>query len=181
MLSWHPYPSTYTRHDWLISLQCVFANVSFSFPPWGNTFAVMINQFMMIRLCSRKKNMIFLWLTWLSTECREHCASDVCPWLCIQTMETVNNTKIIFFCNAVDRRSSSWQAFSSTSIWYIKQCTTALSASIIMQCCALKMPRSLHNYETMKAIWKKSRAQALSLAIFGYLNIWSETGEFLST
>lgn len=95
--------------------------------------------------------------------------------------ETVNNTKIILLCNAADRRSSTWQAFSSTSIWYIKQCTTELSASIIMQCCALKMPPSLHNYESTKAIWKESRAHPLSLTIFGCLNIWSERREFVCT
>lgn len=174
-----PLPPTYTRHDCLLSLQCVFANVSFSLPPWGKTFAIIINQFMIIRLCSRKIWYFSSLFCWLRAE--KHCASDVCPWLCIQTMEMVNNTKIILLCNAVDRGSLSWQAFSSTSIWYIKQCTTELSVSIIMQCCALKMPPSLHNYEAMKAIRKKSRAQALSLTIFGYLNIWRETEEFLST
>lgn len=114
-------------------------------------------------------------LAWLRTECREHHALDVCPWLCTQTIETVNNSKIILLCNAADRRSPSWQDFSSTSIWYIKQCTTEFSASIIMQCCALKMPPSLHNYETKKAIGKECRAHALS--IFGYLNISRETRE----
>lgn len=140
----HPFPPlTYTRHDCLLSLQCVFDNISLSLVPVGNTFAIMINQFMIIKLLSRK-----IWSAlsgisptrWLRTECREHHSSDVCPWLCTQTMETVNNTKIILLCNAVDSRSLSWQAFSSTSIWYIKQCTTVLSASIIKQCCALKMP-----------------------------------------
>lgn len=49
-----PLPPTYTRHDCLLSLQCVFANVSFFLLPWANTFAIIINQFMIVRLCIRK-------------------------------------------------------------------------------------------------------------------------------
>lgn len=172
----HPFPPTYTRHDCLLSLQCVFANVSFSLLPWETLLPSWLTS-----LCSRKIRSALFGLSptgWQRTECREHHASDACPWLCTQTMETVNNTKIILLCDAVDRRSSSWQAFSSTSIWYIEQCTTELSASIIMQCCALKMPPSPQNYGTTKAIWKESRAHALSLTIFGYLNIWGETRDF---
>lgn len=45
-------PSTYARHDCLLSLQCVYANASISLLPWGNTLAIMINQFMMTRRCS---------------------------------------------------------------------------------------------------------------------------------
>lgn len=85
---------------------------------------------------------------WSRTECKEQDALDACPWLWSQTVETVDNSKIILLCNAADRRSSSWQGFSSTSIWYIKRCSTKFSASIIMQCCALKMPPPVHNYET---------------------------------
>lgn len=85
----------------------LFANVSLSLTPMGETFAIVINQFMIIRQCSRKCNICIVW----------HLSSSLCPWLCIQTVEAVNNTKIISLCNAADRRRSSWQALSSTSIW----------------------------------------------------------------
>lgn len=65
-------------------------------------------------------------------------------------MEMVNNAKIILPCNAVDRRSSSWQAFSTTSIWYIKQCSTESSASIITQCCTVRRPLKERSHERMK-------------------------------
>lgn len=77
-----PLPPTYTRHDCLLSLQCVFADVSFSLFPWGNTFTFMINQFMIIRLCLRKIRSALFGISptrWLRSECRECHASDVCP------------------------------------------------------------------------------------------------------
>uniref|UniRef100_A0A3Q4GT92 Uncharacterized protein n=1 Tax=Neolamprologus brichardi TaxID=32507 RepID=A0A3Q4GT92_NEOBR len=46
-------PPHLTCHDCLLRLQCVYANVSVSLIPWGNTLVIMINQFMMTRQCSR--------------------------------------------------------------------------------------------------------------------------------
>lgn len=87
----------------------LFADVSLSLSlsPTGETFAILINQFMIIRQCSRKFNICIVW---------RH-SSSLCPWLCSQTIEPVNNTKIISLCNAADRRSSAWQALSATSVW----------------------------------------------------------------
>lgn len=48
-----PLPPHLTCHDCLLRLQCVYANVSVSLIPWGNTLVIMINQFMMTRQCSR--------------------------------------------------------------------------------------------------------------------------------
>lgn len=81
--------------------------LSLSLSPMGETFAILINQFMIVRQCSGKCNICIVW----------HHSSSLCPWLCSQTIEAVNNTKIISLCNAADRRSSAWQALSATSVW----------------------------------------------------------------
>lgn len=101
-----PLPPTSTCHDSLLCLHCCLL-MSPSLSLTGETFAIVINQFMIIRQCSRKFNICIVW----------HLSSSLCPWLCRQTIEAVNNTKIISLCNAADRRSTAWQALSATSIW----------------------------------------------------------------
>lgn len=63
-----PLPPTSTCHDSLLSLHCCLL-MSPSLSPMGETFAIMINQFMIIRQCSRKLNICIVW----------HLFSSLCP------------------------------------------------------------------------------------------------------
>lgn len=85
------------------------------------TLPITINRFMSLRHRWRKTSSGTFPVCRLRTERTERQASDACPWLFAQTMEMVNNAQIILPWNAADRRSSSWQCFSSTPIWHIQQ------------------------------------------------------------